>query len=113
MEMGTNYYYTEKPPCEHCGRPYPEVHIGKSSSGWKFHLHALNRQDTWQKIKARILSAYDIRNEYGRYLSPENMVFIVESWQGPGLLSHVDEYPDDPNSWHDPEGYVMSESEFS
>lgn len=31
--MGTNYYLRKI--CEHCGR-YDELHIGKSSAGWKF-----------------------------------------------------------------------------
>jgi len=35
--MGTNYYL-HKNICSCCGR-YDELHIGKSSSGWKFMFH--------------------------------------------------------------------------
>lgn len=43
--MGTNYYFKapEKEPCACCGRPYEteRLHIGKSSMGWCFSLHAI------------------------------------------------------------------------
>lgn len=39
INMGTNYYLHSQDPCEHCGRSYPELHIGKSSAGWVFALH--------------------------------------------------------------------------
>lgn len=52
--MGTNYYLRLKSEiCPHCGRGDEGLlHIGKSSAGWCFSLHVMNRiqsLDDWKK----------------------------------------------------------------
>lgn len=53
--MGTNFYWTEKEPCECCGRAFDDRHIGKSSAGWCFTLRVypedgINTLDDWEKL---------------------------------------------------------------
>lgn len=74
--MGTNYYLHTS-VCPHCGRGEDDpLHIGKSSAGWVFSLHAhpeegiLDLPDwvcLWSKPDAVI------KNEYGDIISPEEM----------------------------------------
>ena len=34
--MGTNYYLAAEAPCPHCGHQSEQLHVGKSSAGWRF-----------------------------------------------------------------------------
>lgn len=108
--MSTNFYYRESAPCICCKREYPEIHLGKRAMGWKFMLHAYDRSDTWQSIKAKLLTAHEIRDEYWQTYSAEEMIKVVETWCVDGK-AHCDYYPD--NSWYDPEGYVLTIGEWS
>jgi len=90
--MGTNYYWTEREPCECCGRPFESLHIGKSSAGWNFSLHIhpdegiVNLED-W---KARWATGGTITDEYGRTISIGEMVATITKRSHPqGLYSHV------------------------
>lgn len=73
--MGTNYYLKlyRGDKCEHCGRSdeLDEIHIGKSSAGWKF-LFDPNYGEfptflAWQKMLET--HPNDIYDEYGRNIS--------------------------------------------
>lgn len=82
--MGTNYYLVqeEKPPCACCRRPYvsEELHIGKSSFGWRFSLHVIpeNGINSLQDWKDRLERAGTfIKNEYEEIISKEEMMAII------------------------------------
>lgn len=84
--MGTNFYWHEKPPCEHCGHQPEGRHIGKSSAGWCFSLHvypdeAINDLPDWQ----RLYEQGEIRDEYGVVLSAEEMTGRIthRGWSRP------------------------------
>lgn len=81
--MGTNYYIESEPDCPTCGRPFEQMHIGKSSAGWCFSLHVipelgLNGLEDWKKY----WKGKTIRNEYGGEITEEQMVSIIteRSW---------------------------------
>lgn len=66
--MGTNYYAQIK-VCPKCKRPEKELHIGKSSAGWKFSF-ALNGEE-YHNVKQlkKWLTRKEIRDEYGKKIS--------------------------------------------
>ena len=78
--MGTNYYLHQKPDCECCGRPFEPLHIGKSSAGWCFALHALPERgihdlEDWWKLWCA--DGAIIKNEYGERITADVMLEIV------------------------------------
>ena len=89
--MGTNYYWTPCPSCPHCGRPYEKVHIGKSSCGWVFALHVIPPDEVGNYAflpEAGVMSLSDwwalwtrpgskIADEYGRELTPKQMLSVI------------------------------------
>jgi hypothetical protein len=82
--MGTNYYLHE-PPCEHCGRGPEPLHVGKSSGGWCFALHAIPEEglidlESWTTRFSR--PDLVIRNEYGDALSPDELLGVIVSRSG-------------------------------
>lgn len=94
--MGTNYYLHEKPACPTCGHCADEpLHIGKSSGGWTFALHAIPEEglhtledwiDRWSKPGAWI------RNEYEEGITPEKMLSVITERKSIRP-------PDDPTAW--------------
>lgn len=98
--MGTNYYLSERPVCQCCGRDYPPLHIGKSSSGWCFSLHVIpeegiNCLEDWERRFAGGI----ITTEYGNTLSPAEMSDVIRnrSWDRKGSFdyrsNHAEEGP--------------------
>ena len=84
--MGTNYYLHTKPPCTCCGRPYPPLHIGKSSAGWCFALHVIpeegiNDLDDWRKLWSQ--SGAYIEDEYGDAISAYVMEEMITNRHWP------------------------------
>lgn len=81
--MGTNYYVKMK-ACPHCGRGGEDLHIGKSSGGWKF---LFQRHDDMGLDSARIwfdfLAAPDriIVDEYGQNVAFDDFKSLVERKQ--------------------------------
>lgn len=75
--MGTNYY-TLTDPCKHCSRGEEEIHLGKSSGGWKF-LFRLN-QDYYKNVKElkKFLKGKLIKDEYGEVVSHKEFWELVE-----------------------------------
>jgi hypothetical protein len=105
--MGTNYYYKYN-ECEECGR-HDEMHVGKSSIGWKFQFHAGAFRDLgdW-KVELSVRKIYD---EYGKDITLEEFIELVEA------KKDVDEpYVDYSHSWSHPpifvNGYKFFEGEF-
>ena len=103
--MGTNYY-TKIKECEHCGR-FEEVHIGKSSFGWKF-CFALNDKKYYKNFKElkEFLKDKVIKDEYNQEISLEQFLDLVEAKQ------------DSKNNQTDYEaidisGYTFQDGEFS
>lgn len=85
--MGTNYYLHKKEDCECCGRPFPPLHIGKSSGGWCFSLHVIPEDnirtlDDWRHLW--MAEGTLIRNEYGERISVDEMEKTItkRSWRG-------------------------------
>ena len=78
--MGTNYYVKGE-DCPTCGHAVkPDLHIGKSSAGWKFMLHidpdnGINNLDDWVKIWSQ--EGAVIRNEYGDDIPPQDMLKTI------------------------------------
>jgi hypothetical protein len=90
--MGTNYYWYEKAPCGECKREFESVHIGKSSVGWNFSLRVhpdlgINSLSDWEER----WGSGEIKDEYGRIVSPEGMKATITERSHPGgLLRHTD-----------------------
>ena len=82
--MGTNYYVQAE--CDVCGHVRRQ-HIGKSSAGWVFALQAdeenkLLDWPTWRSyLDGQVSSGWEIRDEYGRSVSLEDLEKVVlERW---------------------------------
>ena len=91
--MGTNFYLHTKPDCECCGRPFPDIHLGKSSYGWRFSLHVMPEDgianlDDWRARWNQPGAV--IRDEYGETLTPEEMESRITQRSHPSgrLLAH-------------------------
>ena len=85
--MSTNFYWYAQPPWDCCGRPFPRLHIGKSSVGWMFllALHpeaGINSLEDWQEC----WKTGTIISEYGIYL-PDQMMEAITQRQ-PHFLRH-------------------------
>lgn len=92
--MGTNYYYHDKPDCEHCGRPHEPLHIGKSSRGWCFSLrvhpeHGINELSDWLPLWAK--KGTHIRDEYGEIVLSDEMERIITDRERPKTSEFWDE----------------------
>lgn len=103
--MGTNYYYKDDSElCEHCGKGSKKVHIGKSSSGWKFLFFAYDGIKTYGDVLNVI---YDkvIMDEYDEVIDFREFTRLVESKQ-----QHKNRYAD---LCIDDKGYEFYNYEFS
>ena len=80
ISMGTNYY-AKLNICPTCRRPEEEIHIGKSSGGWKF-MFELNKK-YFENIKEMkdYLKDKVIENEYGEVVSNKDFWSMVEGKQ--------------------------------
>jgi len=120
--MGTNYYIRTKvpPPCECCKRPYEaaELHIGKSSAGWKFNFRGYDGRDaddlpcgiiSTAKRWREITSQFQIADEYDRIVPHDKFWKMVESKQDGFSVSEAE-----PAYFEkDLDGYEFSFREFS
>ena len=96
--MGTNFYLVKLCPtscnCPECDQVHyqeQKFHIGKSSAGWVFAVHAEEELNlmTWEAWKDFLFTGeYErIENEYGDFFLPHEMVDWVENRSHPvGLL---------------------------
>lgn len=79
-QRNNHYYLDDNNVCEYCGNEYNKLHIGKSSSGWKFALHiipekGINTLDDWRNIWNDI--NVNIYNEYGESLTITELEYII------------------------------------
>lgn len=104
--MGTNFYTTEHPPCEHCGRGGDEIHIGKSSLGWAFTFRSYPDRDLtscpewYEFLKERL-----IIDEYGKQQIHDEFFKFIKSKKNLRKNSN--------SSFDDDLGYCFVEREFS
>lgn len=81
--MGTNYYTKKR--CDCCGHiaDEHELHIGKSSGGWKFHFAPYPERGliSWRAWRLYLASGVPIFDEYGEPCSFEKFVMLVEAKQ--------------------------------
>ena len=78
--MGCNYYLKAKDPCHCCGRPFEDLHIGKSSVGWYFSLHIIPEMgiyslDDWRNLWSAPGAV--ILDESGNRISVSDMEMII------------------------------------
>ena len=72
--MDMNYYFY-KNVCPSCGRGEQVEHIGKSSAGWPFLLHACGLFTTVTgMLQAQFLGCYIITDETGTRISTEELL---------------------------------------
>lgn len=77
--MGTNYYLRIN-ACECCKR-YDELHIGKSSAGWKFMFHKIPEKAEDYSQWLELLLKGDIYDEYGQYVPLKDFLERVDKKQ--------------------------------
>lgn len=70
--MGTNYYLRTD-FCVCCGHPKTEIHLGKSSGGWKFLFHKHKFAKNVEEMKDLTKTGV-IYNEY------DDLVSYIEFW---------------------------------
>jgi len=79
--MGTNFYAKPKGKyCKNCD--FEGQHLGKSSVGWKFHLHANGFEfyKNWEEMKVW-LEGKQIFDEYGEKFALKEFIKRVEDKQ--------------------------------
>lgn len=125
--MGTNYYVTIA-PCKCCGRGAEDIHIGKSSAGWKFlfqrhGLLGLTTKAAWVNFLRANKGA--IKDEYGERVTAASLISLIEAKQAErltglncysicGCSEICRRWNDNPTESIDPDGYRISNgSEFS
>lgn len=126
--MGTNFYVDAEPTCNNPAHNQ-QLHIGKSSGGWKFGFHGIpDRGLTSWSAWRDFLADKTIVDEYGTELTLSEFTERVENrWTPAGLgrlLCRVEPTADeiqrgfggrftpDNANYHDSEGYDFSDWEF-
>jgi len=137
--MGTNYYAVpaateeEKAVLKKLCAKLPELHIGKSSHGWSFSFHSpyiwdceelgiehsIESFTDWCKVLGD--SRWEIKDEYGDYVSYADFVNIVlEKREGKNHTTECLNSSREHERQHareqcylDPEGHSFSRGEFS
>ena len=110
--MGTNYYVVKKKPTI-----TPPLHIGKSSAGWKFLFHEVNKYNgfdynleihTFEQWKNFLKNNNEIiiLNEYDEEISINDFFDLVEEKQ---KESNKEDFKNCKNI----NGYRFSDSDFS
>ena len=125
--MGTNYHARVK-CCAACGR-YEELHIGKSSVGWKFlfrghqeHVPPLTSERAWRDF----LRGVPIFDEYGNGVTYDDFWAQAKSPKRADMRDHINYCLNDGRDrermlrrlsdgleWHDDQGNSFSGTEFS
>lgn len=98
--MGTNYYLnTDCCPC--CGKPRKQVHLGKSSIGWKFLFYKQGRVHDYKSF-CEFIKRGEIVDEYGDVVDKEYLLDLIDAKQS-------DRNHDDVENI---EGYNFSKNDF-
>ena len=120
--MGTNYYVADN-PCEHCGRSDGGYHIGKSGRIVRAYIEddptPWGVTSSWQDWK-RIVQLPDVQitDEYGRVLTPDELITIFETTPLEERRRQYDliqrSYPSYAGwYWLDDDGFTVYDGEFS
>lgn len=104
--MGTNYYAVKKKP--RIVKIYDEIHLGKSSVGWKFVFQEQEQYHNFEEFKDFILNNNEwiIKNEYGEEVSPNELLELIKTKQ-------KENNPDDFTWAKNVDGYRFSDKDFS
>lgn len=104
--MGTNYYAVKKKP--RIVKIYDEIHLGKSSVGWKFVFQEQEQYHNFEEFKDFILNNNEwiIKNEYGEEVSPNELLELIKTKQ-------KENNPDDFTWAKNVGGYRFSDKDFS
>ena len=115
--MGTNYY-ARLDVCEHCGRSEEDIHLGKSSVGWKFGFRGYEKWDLGHIIHSEKdlkmwleVTTHVITDEYGKDISDEEFWELVER-KRTEKLDHA-KYPELNDIIDEDTGSVFTLREFS
>lgn len=108
--MGTNYYARVN-ACDKCGLSKEEIHIGKSSWGWKFKIEIQEEfyNDYPSFIKFIQSSVIRIFDEYNREKTFEDLLETMKIHLDD--KSHFEDYPED--KYTDCEEADLIKGEFS
>lgn len=111
--MGTNYYVRQKPDCPTCKRPFDEeIHIGKSSCGWKFSMQLNGRKFWYDKTSMKKWTKRKtIVDEYGRVIPWAGFWEMVEDKQKEPHPTN-DEVAQYPNHYIFIGKYIFIDNEF-
>lgn len=79
--LGTNYYAIKKKP--RIVKVYDEMHLGKSSIGWRFAFQEQEQYHNFEEFKDFILNndEWIIKDEYGREITPEFLLELIDNCQ--------------------------------
>lgn len=105
--MGTNYYAVKKKP--RIVKVYDEIHLGKSSVGWKFNFQRQPEYyNNFEEFKKFVLSneEFDFIDEYGHKIEPKELLELIEEEQ-------KENNPDDFTYDNNINGYRFTDEEFS
>ena len=104
--MGTNYYAIKKKP--RIVKIYDEIHLGKSSIGWKFVFQEQEQYHNFEEFKDFILNNNEwiIKDEYGEEVSPKELLKLIEEKQ-------KENNPDDFTWDKNVDGYRFTDKDFS
>lgn len=80
--MGTNYYAVKKEPCLYDR----EIHIGKSSMGWRFNFHDCEWFHTFPQFKTFLnehveTGEYVLMDEYEQKVEISDLLDLIEAKQ--------------------------------
>lgn len=120
--MGTNHYLKVN-VCEHCGRAEKELHVGKSSPGWRFLFHGIPGEVETRAHWLALMRTpgHALRDEYGKPMTVEEFETMTAGKQdgidqkspvagdeaeGGWLRSYREQL------WYDPDGYTFDRGEF-
>jgi len=105
--MGTNYYARKKKP--RIVKIYDELHLGKSSVGWRFAFKETDEIKSYPQFLKWLEDNkidYDIFNEYGEKISIKKLIKFIEEKQ---KFNNPDNFKYDKNI----DGYRFSSEDFS
>ena len=90
--MGTNYYLKHE-ECPTCGHIEERIHLGKSSTGWKF-LFNLNNKLYYKDVPTmkKWLKDKEIWDEYGAKIEHKEFWVLVKRKQKEKLVGHYQEF---------------------
>lgn len=110
MKIGTNYYAVKKKP--RIVEVYDELHLGKSSAGWKFLFNECEQFHNFDEFKEFILNnkEYVIKDEYDRIIQAQELLDLIERKQNDEICKNNSEnFKYSKNI----EGYRFSDRDFS